>query len=1331
MPSRRRRFVLSFLTVAVVLGALTWFNRDLPRRQLAASLSESFGGAVTLEHLRVLDVDRVLLRGLEIQSIQGMPWIGGVRLEEVEAHGSIGDLRAGRLKRMEIRGGRLTLEPPPWPEEEPLPPSDLELGVVTVRDFEVVAPAPPRKLPGGSPQEPSRWVLQGEIIGWRGALAPAVGLDLRGKAEALEIGPLASFAVPAEMRPEGRLQDFSLQVSSPAGGPDLNVTLTSTAAELRAPDGARAELRELRLEASATLDGELPAPGWKQARGSLQLAEATLLPSAEAANGPSPPPAPELAQRLTRRLARQLTRPALSVELLPTEAGQRLTAQLQIPELLQGASLQLGWNQEQELREVTGRVEQLELAPLLPWLAPPAELEIEGHLDLRAETLEEPPGQPRLELQASLDSQRLALSDLRMEEAALELVASTPLPALAHALSADAPLPVALDARIQGKRLEVPAQGSVHDFQGVSLEIRGPLLLPQPAESGSTGAEPEAESVLAQLATVLDGELSVLGRVASSSTLPQELLPLELQATGRALEDQAAPETALAVDGRLGTGGAGSGRIQGKVAAGDGDHATPLLDLRWSWALDRLEGLPRLLGELGLFDSGALPEDLRLGGSSRLQGRLRGPAKSPRLDAEVRVTDGLLATGETRLEHLAITTRASWAALLDSRRPVVVEQLEVRGRGTVAPLAPLPFRLQAGGRWRSEAPATGFPAAVPAPGLDLGGLELTSLDLVAGPTETEVALLEETAALGRLQLTPAEGAGNRWTLRLKGVELPAWRRTLEPLVGDPAPGLRFQGQAAAELEVRRSGGGWEGAGSANLSSTGFASDDGARVLEGLASRWTVEGALTHEALSLSASGEMDGFLLLWDTFFADFSNLESQVGATATLPIASEEAARKPWNAEARWSLPEGRLLQATVDGPEEDGAGLRYTANLTLEDLQATFRRHLREPLVTAMPELAELAVGGQLEAVLNGRIAAGPPEARATTVLGDLNLAGIQLHNPAQELTVEDLYLSLPLDLRLPRNPDPAADTAAPRPRRGTLGYSSIAFRDLRLPAVASRLLVRGDRVRLEEPLVVPVLGGEVELRRLILADLLGERSVEGSLRVSGLQLRRLSESLGLFPLEGTVEAVLPEVRLVGDRLEVEGGGRARLFGGTVEVSDIGAEGLFDPFPRFRLSAQFENLHLEQITRQLDFGEMTGRIEGGISDLLLVGGSPVRFDAVVRSVTPKQERRTVGVKAINNIAILGTGASAGTNILDRGIHRLFDRYTYSALGVAMTLQGDAFRLRGLEYRGDQELFLRGAFPFPIDVINAQPGGTVSFQAMVRRLQNLDLESATTRPQQ
>ena len=121
-----------------------------------------------------------------------------------------------------------------------------------------------------------------------------------------------------------------------------------------------------------------------------------------------------------------------------------------------------------------------------------------------------------------------------------------------------------------------------------------------------------------------------------------------------------------------------------------------------------------------------------------------------------------------------------------------------------------------------------------------------------------------------------------------------------------------------------------------------------------------------------------------------------------------------------------------------------------------------------------------------------------------------------------------------------------------------------------------------------------------------------------------------------------------------------------------------------------------------------------------------PVRFEAKAETVPRSGVHRTINVKAINNIAILGTGAR--TSIFDSGIHRLFDKYTYDRLGVWMQLENDVFLLRGLEKRGARELFLKGRLPFPIDVVNAEPGKTLSFRTMLGRIQSLDFGAATTR---
>jgi hypothetical protein len=161
-------------------------------------------------------------------------------------------------------------------------------------------------------------------------------------------------------------------------------------------------------------------------------------------------------------------------------------------------------------------------------------------------------------------------------------------------------------------------------------------------------------------------------------------------------------------------------------------------------------------------------------------------------------------------------------------------------------------------------------------------------------------------------------------------------------------------------------------------------------------------------------------------------------------------------------------------------------------------------------------------------------------------------------------------------------------------------------------------------------------------------------------------------------------------------------------------------------RLSADFEGIDLEKLTGTFDFGDMTGIVRGYVHDVELFRGVPTRFDARLETVATKGLRHKINVKAVNNIAILSTGGNVG--ILDRGIHKFIDAFTYDRIGVELRLANDVFVMRGLEHRGDKELFVRGRLPFPIDVVNAQPGRTVSFRSMLDRLGATDFAGVTTK---
>jgi hypothetical protein len=295
--------------------------------------------------------------------------------------------------------------------------------------------------------------------------------------------------------------------------------------------------------------------------------------------------------------------------------------------------------------------------------------------------------------------------------------------------------------------------------------------------------------------------------------------------------------------------------------------------------------------------------------------------------------------------------------------------------------------------------------------------------------------------------------------------------------------------------------------------------------------------------------------------------------------------------------------------------------------------------------------------------------------------------------------------------------------------LSFTTAAAGGLSVPATAAGLVVEADRVTLDQSLTIPLLGGQVELGELALADLVRpSRHLATSVQLREISLAEASRTLGLPPLEGSLDGSFPRVRLTPATLHVDGIGQLALFGGRVEVSAISGENVLGRYPRLLFDARLVDLDLARLTQTFDFGKVTGILVGEVSGCELFRGVPVRFVGELRTLDVPEVKQRISLKAVNNIAIVGTGS--GISNLGSGLLRRFvSSYSYKAFGVSMVLDKDRFLLRGLEHRGDRELFLRGRFPFRLDVVNVAPGTTVSFRTMVDRLRNLDFSGVRTQP--
>jgi len=1275
----KRSTLLRLLKVGVslvlVAGLAVWLGRDLPRWGVERLLASALGAEVELGGLELPSWRRAVLHRLRIEGIDALPAVATVAAERVEAEGTIRELLGRHLRRLRLTGLELRLVPAPFePSGEPLPRIDrltLEPASITVVDDDDDDDGDGDGDGDGDADGDggTSFEVAGEVRGIGGAADAGGGGptgEVRLRAGELRLAPLLALVAAAGGKGGApALSGTAADVDATLRLEPETVDLSATAGALsvRSVDGARGvSLPDLR--ADLRVDGlRLAAPALAGLRGELDLRTSRLTFHSTG----------ETVELPAARIVGSAAPAADDPEVIHVEVRPSLP-------FVDQAHLAADWETAaRRPRRVEARLVRLRLDPL------PLSLPVDGEVDAELTGAGD-----RLDYRVTARPRRVALAGGAVDTpgATVELRGEVPFPP---------PLPETAPAVVDLLRL---LAGPI----GVDAEL--------PAVRGAVGGvEPPAS--LFPVTLHFDGELvdGELDAGAPSRSQPPRLRGAASVATASAGRVSADGEVAFPGVGGDGDGEGGNGREDGGGR----------IDADWRWRGGELPRLVAVLRELGVEP----PPGVEVAGTATADGRVIGSFDAPEVAApevtgtltlsEIAVS-GVAASGDGepswRVDGVEGHADFAWRSGGELRWP----EAEVAGTLHLPDLEPLPWSLVASGR--------------------------SAQDLTRGRVESAVLELPVGRLSGDGRWAPATGDEPWARGKVHAEELAFDRgwRLLAPTLADPElAAVAVEGTAGAELDATvDDAGGWRLSGGLSVDGAGFASADGQRVMEGLAVDGQLEVTGTPEGpITARATGRAGGFLLLWGTFFGDFSGVTSDLELTARTEPGAVPGGAGRWRTTADVAVPEGPVVTAALESPGDGGDGngdggaeeLAYELDFEVADLEATHRRHLREVLAERFDRLE---LGGRLAAHLSGTVrpAADAGADAGWSVEGVVEVADFRWRSGGGEAVVRGFDLSLPLDLHRPAGGDGSDDDddgeLTGSRRRGRLRFERIRLRELSLPAVDSVLWVEADSVGIEEPVELPVAEGRVIFERLSLRRLLApDRHLLSGLRLAGLSLERISEDLGVFPLEGALEGHLPQVRLSADELRVEGGGQFSVFGGTVEVGDISGREILTPFPRLTFSADLREIDLGQLTRRIEFGEMTGILSGTVTDCEIFRDVPVRCEATFRTVDRPGVRTTVDVKAIENLTILGTGQ--GTNVLDRGLRRFLDRYTYRSLGVYLRLRGDELLLRGLEERGDKELFLKGRFPFPIDVVNARPGQTVSFQTMQRRLQSVDLGGVRT----
>ena len=146
------------------------------------------------------------------------------------------------------------------------------------------------------------------------------------------------------------------------------------------------------------------------------------------------------------------------------------------------------------------------------------------------------------------------------------------------------------------------------------------------------------------------------------------------------------------------------------------------------------------------------------------------------------------------------------------------------------------------------------------------------------------------------------------------------------------------------------------------------------------------------------------------------------------------------------------------------------------------------------------------------------------------------------------------------------------------------------------ASRLPFKSDGglLRFREDAVVPVMGGRMTFRDLVIRPPQGDAGadIRFALVLDDIDFGRVSKALGLPAFQGRLSGTIPKAHYANERVDFDGGLSMNLFDGRVAFSSLALERPFGSAPSLSADIAFEDLDLLRLTEVLDFGSITGRV-------------------------------------------------------------------------------------------------------------------------------------------
>jgi hypothetical protein len=273
------------------------------------------------------------------------------------------------------------------------------------------------------------------------------------------------------------------------------------------------------------------------------------------------------------------------------------------------------------------------------------------------------------------------------------------------------------------------------------------------------------------------------------------------------------------------------------------------------------------------------------------------------------------------------------------------------------------------------------------------------------------------------------------------------------------------------------------------------------------------------------------------------------------------------------------------------------------------------------------------------------------------------------------------------------------------------------LELGVAALPFAATGRHFRLLAPVTLPVFDGGLAIDTLRVRHAgTDEMYVRFDAALEPISVALLSRAFGWPEFQGRLEGSIPGLQLRQGVVTLDGALEARVFDGRVAVRNLRLQDPLGTFPRLFADIGLDNLDLELVTRTFEFGTITGRLSGYVSNLETFAWMPEAFDAALFTPPGDRSRHRISQRAVTNLSSIGGGSGGGVAAaLQGGFLRFFDDFRYDRLGLTCRLANDVCVMGGVLPAPGGYYIEKGAGLPRIDVIGSQ--SRVAWTTLVRQL--------------